>query len=437
MAETYKICPICATHNHHNAPACVTCGTDLRDVAATDINTSAAEQPYTGYDYRYGETDLFEGSIASKARLYTLTFIVAIVIFLAGTFLFTVGPQLFSRGEANAPLPTPSPSPRPTLALATVTPGPPTATRTPTVPPTNTPTETPTPEPCMRQVQPEDTLTSIVLNCGHRDLAIIDVVVELNGLADENSIRQGQIIVVPWPTPTVDPNVPPTNTPEGEAASDTVALGLDFDPFAPTATATLQPGVTWHQVQPGENIIQIAVQYGATIEILSQLNPEVTFAQCDFGEPSGGGSCRVFLREGQLIRVPAPTATPTIPPTPSGSETPTPTPTPTFNQPNAVSPSNRMTFDHFEIVTLRWVGTAELGANQVYRVDVTDTTSGQSYSATTRDLFFIMPPEWQGTDGRRHEYIWTVSVINLDTPERALFTTTPRMFVWQARNESE
>src|SRR5690606_25896060 len=55
-----------------------------------------------------------------------------------------------------------------------------------------------------------------------------------------------------------------------------------------TPTPTLQPGIAFHTVQSNENIIVIGTQYGANVEILSQLNPEIAFSQCDFGLDFGG-----------------------------------------------------------------------------------------------------------------------------------------------------
>jgi hypothetical protein len=143
----------------------------------------------------------------------------------------------------------------------------------------------------------------------------------------------------------------------------------------------------------------------------------------------------VNLYEGQRIRVPAPTSTPTLSPTPSGSETPTPTPTPTFNAPNAKSPGNRALFQRREIVTLRWTASGTLGPDQVYRIEVEDVTSGVRYVADTIEQLFIIPDAWQGQDGQRHEFSWSVSVIDEDRPGEPFYTTEPRTFTWESAGE--
>jgi len=113
------------------------------------------------------------------------------------------------------------------------------------------------------------------------------VVVELNELDSPESLQIGQVLEIPWPTPTVDPNLIPTL----DTAAEDTAANLD-DPnatLAPVdialrnsaaiATETLQPGVDYHRVVAGDSIVSIAFQYGANVEILSQLNPEITFSQ--------------------------------------------------------------------------------------------------------------------------------------------------------------
>jgi hypothetical protein len=221
------------------------------------------------------------------------------------------------------------------------------------------------------------------------------------------------------------------------ADSDAPALAIVSLPTSapPTArpSATLLPGVRWHVVQPNENIVSVAFDNFTDVQTLSQLNPEITFSQCDFGNPSGGPECAVMIYAGQQIRVPAPTPTATLSPTLSGSETATPTLTPTFNAPSALSPADHILFTRSELITLRWVGSGTLSEGETYRVRVDDLTSGQTYTADTTDLSYILPNDWQGRDGQRHDYRWTISVISLANPDNPYFTTEPRLFTWEGR----
>lgn len=319
------------------------------------------------------------------------------------------------------------------MAGPSVTPGPPTATFTPSPAPTLVPSKTPTPAPCLRTVASGDSLIGIIIACGHRTLDVMPTVMALNGIADEAFIRAGQQIRVPPPTPTIDPQATaaPTANPQNESAAANDALTLlAFDPFAPTATATLLPGLMWHVVRRGETMIAIAVQYETDAKSLSDLNPEIPFSLCDFSSAYGGPECTVQLRENQVLRVPAPTPTQTPIPTLSGSETPMPSPTATFNAPLAQSPADLTYFAAADQVTLRWVGTGRLQDGQSYRLTVTADDKSAVYSANTRELFYIIPKAWQANDDARHIYTWQVSVVDAESGVSD-HISRERRFVWQ------
>ncbi|GAB4527247.1 MAG: hypothetical protein Kow0063_02300 [Anaerolineae bacterium] len=317
----------------------------------------------------------------------------------------------------------------PTLFMPTLTPAP---------PPTNTPLPTDTPGPCEQVVQAGDTLLSLASRCGHRHLDVVDAIIDLNGLRSAESIQIGQRIFIPWPTPTPGgiPDESSSDSGGGLSGESGAGVAEAVPGLGPTSTPTLQPGVMWYTVQPGDTIIGIALQFDANVEILSQLNPEVTFSQCDFGMDSGGPNCIVNLFEGQRLRVPAPTPTPTLSPTPSGSETATPTPTPTYNAPALLSPGDRALFSADELITLRWVTTGVLAEGDVYLVTVRDLTSSVVYTATTTETLFIIPAEWQPTDGQRHTFSWNVAIGRADGSgglASETFRADSRLFFWDSR----
>ncbi|MGV2434964.1 MAG UNVERIFIED_CONTAM: hypothetical protein LVT10_08870 [Anaerolineae bacterium] len=135
-------------------------------------------------------------------------------------------------------------------------------------------------------------MISVVPRCGHRDLDVIEQVLEINNLSDPSNIQLGQSIEVPLPTETPDPNATPDETTQtsddASAGSILIAEGLGELPTrTPSMTPTLPAGIQWHIIDEGEDIISIAYLYGADVEILSQLNPEVMFSQCDFGKATG------------------------------------------------------------------------------------------------------------------------------------------------------
>lgn len=445
----HKICPVCGSSSSERAVQCGNCGASLRDVLAVDRYTEIRSPAPETYDFHYGETDLVESSLRWKGGTF---FLASILLFsmmaCAGVALFSAARLMAfwnnslrnTSGESAVTSVTvtlaedvtlSTNTPRPTLLLHTVTAdAPPTRTVTPSPAPTDTP------GPCMQEVLAGDSLIALVSRCGHRDMDVIDLVLEINNLSAPEVIQVGQTLEIPWPTATSDPSLEVTATPDEAAGSNPViAFAPEDDAIEAlfvVPTATLQSGVTWHRVVKDENIISIAVQYGADLKVLSELNPEIAFSQCDFGEFGGGPSCVVNVYEGQQVRVPAPTLTPTLSPTPSGSETPTPTPTATFNAPSAQSPGDRALFQRQDLVTLRWVASGTLAEGQVYRVKVDDLTAQISYFGDTTELFFIVPETWQGKDNRRHEYRWTVSVIDSNRPDEPYFSTEPRLFVWEA-----
>lgn len=439
MAESYKICPICQTANHQNAQVCTTCGTDLVNVEAV-TRIKKKNPAAVDYDFRYGETDLLEHTVGDAARRFTGVLLLLLIGALGGG-VFILQQGGFFDAQAGAALDVAqTPSPRPTLNVATVTLGPPTATYTLTPPPTFTPSLTPTRGPCVITLPAGQNLTWAVANCGHRDLDVMPTVLALNDIDNPAAVQAGQQIQIPWPTPTPDPNAIPTDPPaqdSDDAGEDTLAnssvlsVNESIVAFAATPTPTLPPGVQWHQVQPEENIAVIINIYNADVKTLSELNREIDFARCDFGYTYGGPECIVQLRQGQMVRVPAPTPLPTATPTLDPNATATPTATPIFNRPRAGSPEDRAFFYADTLITLRWIPSATLAAGETYRVDVTDLTANIAHVAYTRDIVFTLPLDWRGTQAERHDFQWQVSIVDEDTPAEVRYPTEPRTFVWQ------
>lgn len=432
MSQSFKRCPICEARNPRDASACSNCGTAIDDVEAQALSDES-NPAWRDYDYRHGEADLYEGALQDAARRLSAGIAVVGMALLA-----VIGLAIVSMLSArlNAPLgelPATAPPARP--SFATVTPSIPTAVPTPTPLPTLVPSETSTPSPCIHRVAAGDSLISIIALCGYRSLDILPTVQAINGIVDESRIQIGQDIVVPLPSATLDPlstSVPQSDVSaslEDNSATDGFAL-LSFDPFAATLTPTLLPGLMWHRVAAGENMIEIALRYATNAKQLSDLNPEVEFALCEFGLPFGGGECIVELFEGQTLRVPAPTATITPVPTLSGSETPVPSATATINAPFAVGPPDEAIFGASDQITLRWVAPGTLTANETFRVVLSEVDTANRFYAETRDLFFILPRQWQADDDQAHSYTWQVSIVNLTT-DASPHATEMRTLVWQ------
>ncbi len=452
LSQGYKICPICGTPSHRNAAVCGTCGASLTNVpVGTEVRKLSKDSP--DYDLRYGETDLLEGRLRRRGEVYLFGgLLVLLVLVCVGSLGFAAMHWLI---PAAAPVNTPTvlaTAPAVVIATNTLPPPPQMATVTPPPP---TATFTPTQGPCTHIVKAGDDLISIAWACGHRSLDVLPMILATNDLPSADALQVGQEIIVPWPTPTIDPNAAAQSDSAESVSSDKGAADASLVSGAATAfqiipglelasaptqgpptipsTPTLLPGVMWHDVRHDENAASIAYQYNTTLETLSQLNPEITFSQCDFGKVTGGDACSVIIYEGQQMRVPAPTPIPTLSPTLSGSETPTPSLTPTFNAPSALSPADRALFGRSDLITLRWVASGTLSDGDSYRVRVEDLTAKQTYIDDTSALTYIVPSAWQGQDGKRHDYCWTVSIVSLSDPDHPYFTTEPRLFTWEGR----
>jgi LysM repeat protein len=432
MASKRQACPICGAENPLEERVCAICGARLtgQPIHPSAVSTpeSSGQSPHTSfYNFSMGEDDLMAPGVSGVLILGIVLILLGVV--LAGGIYW--GMQRLSKDERRnhaevAAFSTPTPSPNITLTLLGLTPHPtssPTLTRTPPPPlPTVTPppSDTPTPGPCEVQVKEGDTLYGLALQCGHRDYAVVGEIVALNNLVSDTAIQIGQIIQIPRPTPTIDLTLianpaAALATSSGEDGGQAVDISAE-EVIAAGQTAivpTLDPNLQYHTVQAGQTLYDIVAIYNIDVKLLSEINPEIEFPQCDFGVRFGGPTCAVVFYEGQQIRVPAPTPTPTIPPTASGSETPTPSPTATINVPTAFTPQDGESFDASRMVTLRWTTTGTLGLNQVYGVYVKRLLTGEVFRGITCDLSFDLPPSWQANSSDFVEYEWYIAVADL------------------------
>ena len=401
------------TANPRAAETCRNCGSDLGTIAAVEGDASTA---LPSFAFERGETDLLEEAVAGQTLIRVLGVLIALLAF-GVVALIGVLAVVALRNTGQVPASSITVAPVTAMVLSTVTPSRPTATYTPWPSATPLPSLTPTPAPCIQTVQAGDTLIALVTRCGHRHRDILALVVNRNGLNNAEQLQIGQEIIIPWPTATPI---------AGEAAAEPTALSAFVIP-----TSTLPAGVMWHHVSLGEDIIFIASQYGANLEVMSQLNPEVFFSQCDFGLVYGGNNCIVQIVEGQQLRVPAPTALPSATPQPVFAARSVDD-APRVNLPYSLRPGDGVVYRTDEIVILRWLSSGTLEPSQIYVVEVIDETATQRYLAETRDVVLRLPDSWQGSDGQRHEYRWRVGLRTGDAGGETIWTEV-RSFVWLAR----
>lgn len=174
-------------------------------------------------------------------------------------------------------------------AQANLTPTAPAPTSTPEVVPTATPVPT-TPAPGQTTtyvVQWGDTLYSIALRCG----TTVDAIVQMNNIADPNSIRAGQQLTLSCaetPATTVEHVVKP-----GENLFRIALMYNTTVEAIATANGIVNPSYIWvgqrlvipqgagtppaeggryHVVQPGETLYGIALRYGTTTAAIAVAN---------------------------------------------------------------------------------------------------------------------------------------------------------------------
>jgi hypothetical protein len=223
-----------------------------------------------------------------------------------------------------------------------------------------------------------------------------------------------------------------TPTPESFTPSPVVVIGQGIAPTSPATGLNVDAPIIGHTVVEGQTIVDIAVNYDTTLEVLAVLNPDISFQGCNFEIPSGGPNCGPLLRVGQVVMVPAPTPTPTLSPTPSGSETPTLTPT--FAAPRVISPPQGAVVPA-RVFRLEWVSVGVLQPEEMYLVQITDITSGTAHNDVTRSTSLLLPESMIPSDGQIHVINWTVSVArpNVDGVYRVISgQPEARTFNWQS-----
>jgi LysM domain len=299
--------------------------------------------------------------------------------------------------ETTIPITAPTLTPSPTLTQIAQLESP-SPTETPGTP-TETPTDTPTPDPYATYViQPNDTLLYIIQlpPFNYRTDAVVNEILRLNSnMTDINHLPPpGSSIIIPLPSATASP--------EG------FELTASAQPNAPQNGVPGNSQIVQVTVKEGETIVGIAGQNATTLVILATLNPQLSFYNCDFNNPSGGPDCNVSLRIGDAVNVPALTPTPTLSPTISGSETPTPTPTyaaPMLLFPPQDANAGARTFQ------LQWISVGVLKEDEVYLVEIKDDTSGgEPFRDITRSTSYLLPESMIPTDGQAHTIEWRVSV---------------------------
>jgi hypothetical protein len=271
----------------------------------------------------------------------------------------------------------------------------------PPPPPTGSPTPTDTPGPFEHVIQSGEDCIGIAYNYGHFSLSVLSLIESLNNIQC-TSLITGSTILVPRPTPTITPvGADLTQTAVATAAPPrvTLAAGPSF---------SVQPYV----VQSDDTLSSIAIKADSSLRQLCELNPlpdGIDCGGCRWESPHCCCPNPPVLSVGQQINVPAPPPTATYTPTFTGSETPTFTPTHRAPQPVYPLPGATVTGP----VRLTWLTVGMLTRDESYLVMVRDEDTGETFSASTRQLSYDLPAANLPSDGEAHMFAWQVVVVRL------------------------
>jgi LysM repeat protein len=365
---TTKLCPTCGTRLSENATRCLVCGTELTPSAE-------AKKPKT---------------VVQGTRIPEITLSLPAALGMLALFL-TVGAGLVFfglRSIGGAALPTPAPTPTET-ATVTVTP-------TETLVPTLAPTATLLP-PIEYTVATGDTCSSVAL---FFNVSVQSIIIQNNLPAACNTLRVGQKLLVPQPTPTV-----------------TAAPTATLEPAAATAAACDKVTYT---VQANDTLSSIAANYAVPQEAIKEFN--------------GLATDTVFLGMNLLIPLCRRAAT--------AGPSPTPTIPPPYPAPNLLLPPDGASFTLANNnVTLQWASIGTLRDNEAYQVVVEDVTEGQGRKIIeyVTDTKFIVPASFRPNDNVPHVFRWWVTTVrqtSTDEQGQPVYTSAgtqsmQRVFSWQ------
>jgi LysM repeat protein len=334
-----KLCPTCGTRLSENASRCPVCGTSI----STPTSGKKA-RPIQG----------------TRMPVITLSLpvalgILALVLIIGAVFVY-IG--LNSTGSISRPTETPTPSQTPTITLT------PTASLTPTLAPTWTPLP-----PIEYTVALGDTCSSIALTF---NVSVTSVILENNLPAACNTLKIGDKLRIPQPTPTA--TAAPTNTLSAAQATDAACQKLDYT------------------VQTNDTLSGIARNYNVSQAAIKEYN----------------GMVSDIVREGQVLKIPLCARAPTAGPSP------TPTTPPLYGGPNLLSPADGSVFTITnDVVTLQWASVGALRPNEAYQINVEDSTEGAGRKLVDYvvDTTYNVPSTFRPATNEPHALRWWVITV--------------------------
>lgn len=259
-----------------------------------------------------------------------------------------------------------------------------------TLPATNTPAPGPTAATIKYKVKLGDNLTAIAA----KYKVSIQAIMAANDMKDD-TIRIGEELIIPLPTPTPQPGsqlpAPPGGTP----------TSISFQSPPTSATPAGTPGVIRYTVQRGDTLITIAAANGSTVDAIRTAN------QLDSD----------FLSVGQVLLVPVGAWTPTATTTIVANTTATPTSQFAYAAPNLLAPSEGKQYRGSQNAPqLMWVASATLKANEFYVIHLDYRWGGEKKSivrfvrqGTSAKL---EPSDYPGANNSGTQISWYVVIVS-------------------------
>ncbi|MDE3089962.1 MAG: LysM peptidoglycan-binding domain-containing protein [Chloroflexota bacterium] len=293
-----------------------------------------------------------------------------------------------------------SASPTPTRKAAT-----PAATLLPiTAPAPASPTAGPTAAILKYKVKIGDNLTAIAA----KYKVSIQAIMAANGMKDD-TIRIGEELIIPLPTPTPPPGsqlpAPPGGTP----------TPISFQSPPTSATPAGTPGVIRYTVQRGDTLITIAAANGSTVDAIRAAN------QLD-GD---------FISIGQVLLIPVGAWTPTAIPTLPALTTATPTAQFAYAAPDLMSPSNNTQFHGSQDAPqLMWLSVGMLKPNEFYVVHIDYAWGGEKKSIVRQvgqvTSVKLRAADYPGANASGTPFSWYVVVVSQTSGTKSA-APTPQM----------
>lgn len=318
-------------------------------------------------------------TLSLPAAIGSLLVVIAVAAGLT-FFLVPKDPETFSTSETSTPTETPTPSLSPT----------------PTLPATDTPTPTLQP-PFEYTVSANDgSCSQIAFNFN----VSVQSIIITNNLPSSCPISVGQVLKIPYPTPTVPP--PATNTP------------------LPAEATRISCETVQITVQENDTLSSIAANYAVSMDAIKEFN--------------GLTTDNVFL--GQTILIPLCERAPD-----PNKPTPTATLPPPYPAPNLLLPADGAAFTLAnDVVTLQWASVGVLRDGEAYQVVVEDVTANQTRRVTdyVTDTKYIVPTSFRPKDNVAHVMRWWVVPVlqsGVDEQGQPIWiasgaTSEKRVFTW-------